>query len=101
MAGGDVAGGDVAIDPFASDLFGAAYHGDTQLVRLLVAGGAPLDRTDRRGLTPLMYAARLGHSEVVSQLLDAGMGVDERSSGGMTVLHHAASSAAAATSRAT
>ena len=34
--------------------------------------GADLNKTDRHGQTPLFWAARIGHTDVVRMLLNAG-----------------------------
>ena len=47
---------------------------------------APVDAVDRRGLTPLMWAAAGGNTEVVRQLLDSGACVDRRANDGSTAL---------------
>ena len=45
-----------------------------------------VDAPDRRGLTPLMWAAASGNTEVVRQLLDSGAAVDRRANDGSTAL---------------
>ena len=72
----------------------AAEAGDAAAVRKLVACRVDLlvlDKKNENGMTPLMYAAALGHLEIAEALVDAGAGVDlQDSEGGSTALHHAA-----------
>src|SRR5688572_18586103 len=70
----------------------AATHGDTELVRMLIFGGARLESTTRNGsYTPLHQAARTGSAPVVKALLEAGANVNATTtSGGSTPLHLAA-----------
>src|SRR5688572_4808251 len=50
----------------------AAYSGNVEIVRMLLASRANLKVKTRLGaLTPLMMAARNGHSDVIKLLLDA------------------------------
>ena len=43
----------------------AAYGGDADQVKQLLAKGAPVDKTDARGMTPLHYASDQNHPAVV------------------------------------
>ena len=70
----------------AADLLESAKLGDLARVRDLLSRGAAVDAADRRGLTPLMWAAASGNTEVVRQLLDSGAVVDRRASDGSTAL---------------
>jgi hypothetical protein len=42
------------------------------LVKALLAGGAPIDALDAKGLSPLNIAARRGNLAIVGRLADAG-----------------------------
>lgn len=54
----------------------AALKGDASSAKLLVRAGADPDcKTDRLGVTPLYYACRYGHYEVVKVLLNGGADV--------------------------
>ena len=68
-----------------------ARAGQTQLVRDLLAAGAPdLDAADGTGRTALMYAVEGGHDEIVEMLLAAGASPDRQSQSGETAIHLAA-----------
>jgi len=47
-----------------------------QLVRLLLREGAYVDAADQRGRSPLHYAAYLGHSDVIRDLVQYGANVN-------------------------
>ena len=50
----------------------AAYQGDVETARLLLAAGARTGAANRYGVTPLALAAGRGDPRVVGALLDAG-----------------------------
>lgn len=56
----------------------AASHGRTSLVQILLAHGAAVDTTDRRGCTALHSAVLRGHTSTVSMLLEQGADVQLR-----------------------
>lgn len=58
----------------------------TGAARALLAAGAPVDATDRRGATPLCAAAVLGNLNMVKLLVGAGANVNARDLDGTTVL---------------
>ena len=70
----------------APTLLESARLGDLTTVRDLLSRRAPVDAADRRGLTPLMWAAASGNAEVVRLLLDSGAAVDRRARDGSTAL---------------
>lgn len=75
---------------FERGIWTAAIDNDASKVRTLIARGHLADR-DNSGYTALHYAARAGHLEVCRILLEAGIGVNERThGGGATALHRAA-----------
>jgi ankyrin repeat protein len=74
----------------AAGLLESVKLGDLPRVRDLLSRGAAVDTVDRRGLTPLMWAAASGNTEIVKQLLEGGASVDRRSSDGSTALMLAA-----------
>lgn len=79
----------------AFDLLTAAKLADVGRARELVAGGAPVDAADRRGFTPLMWAAAGGSVELTTYLLESGARVDSRAADGTTALYLAAANGAA------
>ena len=70
----------------------ASAYGKLETVRELLRLGANSSMTVVAGTdgTPLHQAARKGHKEIVSVLLDAGCPIDIRSSEGHSALHYAA-----------
>ena len=68
----------------------AAYDGDADQVKQLLAKGAPVDKTDARGMTPLHYASDQNHPAVAAILLNHHASVDLTNDNGMTPLHFAA-----------
>lgn len=69
----------------------------------IIRGGLPEDRGMRPfrsgAMTPLLYAAREGHSELVAHLLDAGAEIDGAEANGITPLLMAISNDRAQTAR--
>lgn len=75
-------------------LIAAAHLGHVEVVRRLIAAGAPLDHVNNLGWTALMEAVVLGdggsnHQEVVRLLLDAGTDRAIADRDGVTPLSHA------------
>ena len=83
----------------ATALMGAAFNGNVELTRLLLAGGAAVDAVsaDRSGtvkngavlfgnVTAVHLATSSGNVDVLKMLLDAGAAVDPRDVRGMTAL---------------
>ena len=70
----------------------ASEAGRADLVRFALDNGADADARDSRseGNTTLMLAAKNGHREVVSVLLDRGASVNSQSNDGWTALMQAA-----------
>lgn len=68
------------VDPTIADptaaLVAAAEAGSLSEVRNLLAGGAPLEGTDKRGRTALVAAAYGAHLEVAELLVEAGANVN-------------------------
>jgi hypothetical protein len=71
-------------------LLESAKRGVAAEVQELLAAGAPVNTTDRRGFTPLMWATAAGYVEVTRLLIDSGAAVDRRSNDGTTALMLAA-----------
>ncbi|KAG1651739.1 Haloalkane dehalogenase [Nymphon striatum] len=77
-----------------STLIFAADRGEVEIVKMLIAAGAPLDRVNSLGWTALLEATVLGdggtaHQEIVKALLDAGANRDIGDRDGITPLEHA------------
>lgn len=75
-------------------LIAAAHLGHQEVVRRLIAGGAPLDHVNNLGWTALMEAVILGdggpdHVETVRALVDAGADRTLADRDGVTPLQHA------------
>ena len=74
-----------------TDLIESAKLGELARVRELLAKGAAVNTSDRRGLTPLIWASASGNGELVRQLLESGAAVDRRANDGTTALMLASS----------
>jgi ankyrin repeat protein len=68
----------------------AAKNGHVEVVRVLLEGGANLDKTNDLGCTALHYAAHNGQLDVCRLLLDWGAKVDPLNMSKDTPLHYAA-----------
>jgi len=77
----------------------AAYSGNSGVVRLLCqdygadvncSTGETLEEEPKKNITPLQWAARRGHTEVVEVLLDNKVNVHAYTNDGVTALHLAA-----------
>ncbi|KFZ16603.1 hypothetical protein V501_02143 [Pseudogymnoascus sp. VKM F-4519 (FW-2642)] len=64
----------------------AAYHGHSQLVRLLISHGANPNSLNDRGQSPLAGAVFKGESEVVKALLEGGADPDHGDPSAMTAI---------------
>jgi len=69
-----------------ADLIESAKIGDLARARDLLVQGAPVNTADRRGFTPLMWAAAGGSLDIVRLLLEGGGAVERRASDGTTAL---------------
>lgn len=65
-----------------------------QIVRLLLAYGANVNRRDNLGSTPLIVAALVGDTDAAKLLIDQGANVTAKDEQGTTALHYAAMSGA-------
>ena len=73
--------------------YNAIRAGDTAAVRQLVQSGVDVNTKDRRGGTPLLYAAAVGTPQIMRLLIDAGADVNARTSFGATPLLWSAANA--------
>jgi len=69
-----------------ADLLESAKLGEFARARELLSKGAAVNTSDRRGLTPLIWASASGNAELVRHLLDSGASVDRRGNDGITAL---------------
>ena len=53
-------------------LMAASEYGHTEIVKLLIEGGADINAQDEDSYTALRYAVREGHTEIVKLLYEAG-----------------------------
>jgi ankyrin repeat protein len=77
-------------DTGQTDLMGAAYHGDVEEIARILAMPSDIDAQDDHGMTALMYAAMMGHTEAVQCIIEHGAALELLSSSGRyTALMHA------------
>jgi ankyrin repeat protein len=85
-------------DTGQTDLMGAAYHGDAEEIARILAMPCDINAQDDHGITALMYAAMMGHTEAVQCLIEHGSALELLSySGHYTALMHAVRGGHAAT----
>ena len=60
------------------DIFQAARTGNIGRIEELLANGADVNQSDKRGMTPLHWAARYGHEVVVLRLIGAGADINQQ-----------------------
>lgn len=63
----------------------AAWSGHEEIVRLLIADGADVNKTDLEGRTALIAAAYMGHTDIVTHLLDHGADIDHADADGKCI----------------
>ncbi|XP_071176021.1 ankyrin repeat and SAM domain-containing protein 3-like isoform X1 [Mytilus edulis] len=73
------------------DLHTASSIGHYDSVKSFISRKVDLDKKNRGGWTPLMYACYIGHDNIVNLLLEASVGVNEQNNKGQTPLMLAAS----------
>ncbi|BBB15452.1 ankyrin 2 neuronal isoform 4 [Candidatus Rickettsiella viridis] len=64
-------------------------HDDLSTIALLLEHGAPIDKTDKEGDTPLHYACQKGNAAVVKLLLEKGASINKVNKNEDTPLHYA------------
>ncbi len=74
----------------------AGPFGDAAMIQVLVAAGAKVNAVDKRGQTPLMWAARFGDAAKVNALLGAGADASVKDAVGKSALEYARGRADAA-----
>lgn len=65
----------------------AARHGALDAARVLVEGGADVNRPDPDGITPIELAIRNGHYDLAAMLVDKGADVNAADAAGRTPLY--------------
>lgn len=65
----------------------AAYSGELQMLKTLIAKGAELDATDHDGDTAVHYAAVQGELDCVKALAAAGCALETKDNDGETPMH--------------
>lgn len=73
-----------------SPLHWAAWNGQVEAARLLIAHGVEVDVKSSGGLTPLMHAVQRSHDGTVAFLIEAGANESAENVHGQTPLHIAA-----------
>jgi ankyrin repeat protein len=77
-------------DTGQTDLMGAAYHGDAGEIARILVMPCDINAQDDHGITALMYAAMMGHTEAVRCLIGHGAAMELLSNPGRyTALMHA------------
>jgi rhodanese-related sulfurtransferase len=72
-------------------LMKASHQGDSAIVRVLIAAGAPIDARNADGNNALWLACVGGHLEVIDALVGAGIELNNRNDNGATALMYGAS----------
>jgi len=76
---------------FTRGMWQPAMEGDISRVEFLLGKGTSPNATDKSGYTPLHYAARQGHHQICTLLVQYGANLNAQTkAGGATALHRAA-----------
>ncbi|MGI8744618.1 MAG: ankyrin repeat domain-containing protein [Bryobacteraceae bacterium] len=73
-------------DEASDKLFAAIRNSDLKAINSLLASGSDVNSRDKRGTTPVMYAAAYGSFDAMKLLIDKGAGVNAKSDFGVTAL---------------
>jgi len=76
-------------EPVGGELWQAAKRGDVDALEELLRSGADPNKLDRKGITPLCWAAMAGHEQAARVLLEQGADINGRNQDGATPLHGA------------
>jgi ankyrin repeat protein len=69
------------------ELFKAAKTNDIQTLKILLGQGVNINIKDKKGMTPLMWAAYYCHFNIVELLLDNGANVNIKNNFGETAFY--------------
>ena len=83
---------EATIDHKMTPLMHASHKGEPQIVKLLIAAGAQLEKRNGDGSTAIWLACVGQNVEIIDQLADAGINLDNQNDNGATSLMYAASS---------
>jgi len=78
-----------AVDKAGAARAGGRSDGLFPCCRALSGPPSGLDEPDKKGKTPLQYAAFMGHEDCIEALVAAGVNINLQNSNGMTPLHFA------------
>jgi ankyrin repeat protein len=70
-------------------LHAAAYMGDTEILKVLLAHHANTEARDKRGLTPLLWTTFGGKPQAAAALLSGGADINAKGRDGRTALEQA------------
>lgn len=73
---------------FGPAIHKAAYRGDLNKMKELLAAGADPNMTDKKGLTPLMLATQKKHKDIMAVLISRGAYVNAKLKHGFTALFY-------------
>lgn len=73
-----------------ANLVGAVIAGDLNRVKELVKEGAPFQKSNETGVTPLMHAAYYGQTKIIDYLISKKASLESKDIYGQTALLHAA-----------
>ena len=82
--------GSTDVNPFGNDICTATRAGNIKAIKQQLAKGADVNTGDSEfGVSPLSWAALLGHTEIAELLIQSGADVNGRNRDGGTALHGA------------
>ena len=70
------------IDAYLADPWKLASNGELEDLKKLIDNGVPFDNRDEGGFTPITWAARNGHTHVLSYLIELNCSMSTSSFGG-------------------
>lgn len=67
----------------------ASYHGNSDIIDLLIENGADLDAKNKDGVTALMISSNEGYVDIIKNLLKNSASINIQDNKGFTVIFHA------------